>query len=315
MTKRLHAGAVDDLLEAMFDAVYVVDRDRRITYWNRAAERLTGYSAAEVVGHSCSENILVHVNGAGESLCLGTCPAAFTMSDGSMRESELFLHHRSGHRVPVRVRVIPLRDETGASVGAAEIFRESTPGAALRAEAERLRRLALLDPVTEVGNRRFLDAVVEQAFASDGVATRGLGLLFVDVDRFKDVNDAHGHETGDAVLRMVAQTIAGALRAHDVVGRWGGDEFLILARDVDIRGLATVAEKVRAVVASAFLPKGDAKVSVTVSIGGAIRRAAEPAASVLQRADGLLYRSKSAGRDAVTLDESGVPERKLSAVR
>ena len=92
------------IVENMHDGLYFVDRERRITYWNRGAERITGYSAAEVVGTSCADNILVHVDALGRQLCQGSCPLIAAMADGAAHEAEVFLHHKQGHRLPVWVR-------------------------------------------------------------------------------------------------------------------------------------------------------------------------------------------------------------------
>jgi len=103
-------NAFAKIIDNIHDGLYIVDKNRVITYWNKAAERITGFSAVEVMGHSCSENILTHIDGEGNSLCTGMCPLASTMDDGVMRETELYLHHKNGQRVPVSVRVTPLTD-------------------------------------------------------------------------------------------------------------------------------------------------------------------------------------------------------------
>ncbi|MCP4645400.1 MAG: PAS domain S-box protein, partial [bacterium] len=93
-----------NILDNLYDAVYFVDRDVGITYWNQAAERLTGFSASEVTGRKCSDAVLTHVDEQGHLLCVHGCPLQATMQDGSSREAEVFLHHKNGFRVPVAVR-------------------------------------------------------------------------------------------------------------------------------------------------------------------------------------------------------------------
>jgi len=98
-------GFYRTLLGNLYDGVYFVNRDCRITYWNSGAESIAGYSRSEVVGSRCSDNVLMHVDEDGQCLCQGLmCPLEETMSDGKSRTAEVFLHHRNGHRVPVRVR-------------------------------------------------------------------------------------------------------------------------------------------------------------------------------------------------------------------
>ena len=115
------AGTLDDVEQAvmdnLYDGVYYVDLGRRIHYWNRGAERLTGYADADVIGQFCFDNILNHVDGSGTTLCRSFCPLAATMRDGGPREAEVFLRHRKGHRVPVQVRTTPVRSRDGTVIG------------------------------------------------------------------------------------------------------------------------------------------------------------------------------------------------------
>ncbi|HEY6837725.1 MAG TPA: PAS domain S-box protein, partial [Geobacteraceae bacterium] len=114
------------LLDNLYDGVYFVDRDRLITYWNKGAERISGYTAEEVMGKSCKDSLLVHMDDKGTILCLAGCPLAATMEDRKERRAEVYLHHKDGHRVPVVVRVAPIPDRAGKIIGAVEIFSENS---------------------------------------------------------------------------------------------------------------------------------------------------------------------------------------------
>jgi len=193
-----------DILDTLYDGVYVVDTDRRIIYWNRAAERLTGYAAADILGSRCADNILVHVDAQGRNLCTSECPLAASMKDGTQREAEVFLHHKNGARVPVRVRISPLRNSGGEIVGAVELFSNNSDVIAVQERLRELEYFALIDPLTRVANRRGIEMYLHQHL--EEVKRSGLraGLLFLDIDDFKAVNDTYGHDAGDAVLSMVA---------------------------------------------------------------------------------------------------------------
>jgi two-component system cell cycle response regulator len=116
-----------DLVDNMCDGLYLVDRDIKISFWNNAAERITGFMAQEVIGSHCFDNILIHVDDKGHKLCQGGCPLATTMEDGGPREAEVYLHHKDGHRVPVSVRSTPWRNATGEVIGGIEIFTDLSP--------------------------------------------------------------------------------------------------------------------------------------------------------------------------------------------
>ena len=289
-----------DLLDRMSDGVYFVNVDRRITYWNSGAERITGYSANDVLGHSCGEGILRHVDGAGRQLCQHGCPLLAVMEDGQPREAHVYLHHKDGQRVPVTVRGQALRDPDEQIVGSVEVFsnREVNPYAGKRQN----RRDDSLDSVTGLATRRFGELHLKTLMQAVSELTTTLGVLFVDADHFKDVNDTFGHQSGDAVLRMVSQSLVNGLRRGDIPVRWGGEEFLALLPGIDEAGLAATAERVRMLVENSWIQKGETQVRVTVSVGATMAVPTESADDLVDRADGLMYASKRGGRNHVTTD-------------
>ncbi len=296
------------LFDQLFDALYVVDRRRRIVFWNRAAEHLTGYRADEMIGSHCWDRVLNHVDESGRSLCTAGCPLSHAMAVGQAHQSQIFLHHRDGHRVPVSVRVIPLRDDDGHVIGAVEVFRNESSLAVHSPEVEELRRLALLDPLTGLPNRRLLEAAIAARF--DEMVRYGwvFGVLFMDIDNFKRINDEHGHAVGDRVLQMVGRTLASCSRPFDVVGRWGGEEFVAVAAHVDGPQLSNIARRFCALVEQSSLDLGDRRLSVTISIGAICAASDDTQESVVERADRLMYRAKRLGRNRVAFDHHDSPQ-------
>ena len=108
-------GFFRELIDNSTEGIYFLDRARRITYWNRGAERLTGYPADEVVGRCCADGLLQHMDPNGRLLCNDGCPMEATMRDGRERAAEIFLHHKQGHRVPITVRAFPIRESRARS--------------------------------------------------------------------------------------------------------------------------------------------------------------------------------------------------------
>jgi diguanylate cyclase (GGDEF)-like protein/PAS domain S-box-containing protein len=300
LTKKYFAF-IETVLDHLQDGVYLVDSERRVVYWNRAAERVSGYAEADMLGSFCSDNRLMHIDSHGNQLCLRQCPLSETMIDGKSREEDLFLHHKDGHRVPVHVHVSALRDSNGAIIGAAEIFTDHTRQQSLAKENERLRNLALLDEVTELGNRRYAEEHLHVLLSEAQRYNWSLGVLVIDIDQFKEINDTHGHSIGDRTLRVVARALAGGLRSYDLICRWGEDEFVALVKHADIPLLRVVAEKLRMMVEHCSVPLEGKKLNVTVSIGGTVARSEDSSGSILVRLDDLLYQAKAGGRNRSVL--------------
>ena len=195
------------VLDNLLDGVYFTDRERRITYWNHAAENLTGYSVEEIIGKHCADNFLMHVDDTGCLLCGGDCPVSLTIADGHPHWAEVYLHHKSGHRVPVEVRVFPIRAKDGEVVGAVEIFNDNSRQRAVRERARELAEVAFLDPTSQVANRRYLDQQLFQQLDQHAKFGTSFGIMLADVDEFKNINDTYGHIAGDAALVTVAKTL------------------------------------------------------------------------------------------------------------
>ena len=294
-------GLFKQVLDNLLDGVYFTDRDRRITYWNHAAENLTGYSAEAVIGTRCADNILVHVDDSGRQLCKEECPLSHTLADGCPHRGEIYLQHKSGHRVPVEVRVCPIRGGEGEVAGAVEIFNDNSRQRAVQERARELATLAFQDPTFQVANRRYLEQQLIQQFSQRSEFGTPFGIMLADLDELKNINDTYGHAAGDAVLVTVAKTLSGCLRASDVLGRWGGDEFMVILPGISKDILANTSERCRAMVARSIVPVEGAEIQVTISVGAAMYAPGDSVDSLLKRADQHLYESKRLGRNRVSL--------------
>jgi diguanylate cyclase (GGDEF)-like protein/PAS domain S-box-containing protein len=290
-----------DLLDNLHDGVYFVDEHLTITYWNRSAEEITGFAADEVVGRRCPDNILRHINHEGLHLCDEGCPLRQTLQDGEKREGEVFLHHKKGHRVPIMLRVSPIYQD-GRIVGAVESFSDNSKQMTLLQRIAEVHQLALLDPLTGLANRRYGEITLRSRLSELKRYGWPFGVLFIDIDHFKRVNDRYGHNTGDAVLQMVTNTLRCNLRSFDLICRWGGEEFLVIVANVSDTQLAEIAHKLRLLVEESVLEIGEESLRVTVSIGAAFAQHTDNTESLIDRGDHLMYQSKLAGRNRVSIE-------------
>jgi len=181
----------------------------------------------------------------------------------------------------------------------------------------KLRQTLLLDPLTGTGKRGFLELRLREEVSYSHRHAAPLAVMMVDVDDFKAINDRYGHANGDLVLAHVGLTLRKVLRVEDSVFRYGGDEFCVLVRNADVRGIEAMARRLRQMLSDTTLLAGDQEFGVRVSIGAAgTRRVAEPSLAdatddgddelveydLVSRADRALYTAKRAGRDRVHVD-------------
>lgn len=301
MVIKLADISYESIIENLHDGLYFVDRNRVITYWNKAAEQISGFSADEVVGRSCSDNILTHVDGSGRSLCFGMCPLAQSIADGKFREAEVYLHHKDGHRIPVSVRVSVLRDKEGRIIGGIELFTDISNRKVNALRLQELENLALLDNLTQLANRNYIERELLSRFAEKKRFQLPFGVLFMDIDRFKQVNDRYGHDAGDEVLRFVAKTFLAGSRPFDLYGRWGGEEFLAIIHNISPQDLEQLGNRLRLLVGQSYITYDRARLQVTISLGATLVQDDDTMESLLKRADTLMYRSKAAGRNCLTI--------------
>lgn len=304
---KLDGSYYKKVLDNLYDGIYLLDDDRRIIYWNSGAEEHTGHKRADVLHLKCHE-VLMHVDDKGMSLCNDACPVSQTIEDNNLREVDVYLQHRDGHRVPVSMRIAPIKDSNNQVAVAVEIFGDGSPKYTLRQRLEEMKGLALLDPLSELGNRRFLEMNIRGRLEEMDRYKWPFGILFIDIDHFKHINDTYGHDAGDNVIRMVSKTMSFSLRSFDIIGRWGGEEFVVIVVNVEEEQLHSVGDRLRLLVEQSGIGIDSDTVNVTVSIGATICRPGDTAETVLKRADTLMYRSKQSGRNCISMDRKQEPQ-------
>ncbi len=297
---KLEKDSYERIITNLHEGLYLVDRDRVITFWNKSAEQISGFTAQEVVGKSCSDNILVHVDDDGNNLCEGKCPLSATMADGKPRQAEVYMHHKNGHRLPVSVRVNSLTDSDGNIVGGIELFTDISSEKANQLRIEELEKWAFIDNLTQLANRNYIQREIQAKFEEKKRFNIPFGILFMDIDRFKRFNDTYGHDVGDRVLEFVAKTFVSASRPFDLYGRWGGEEFLGIIRNINRRELDKLGNRIRMLVEKSYINHNDRRLQVTISVGATLVQDEDTIDSLIKRADELLYESKAAGRNCLT---------------
>ncbi len=301
------------ILSRALDAIWIIDETDIVRYLNPAAETLTGYAAAELIGRPISsilpssmpqqhvEYIKAYLKRGGESRVLG-------------RVREFAIVSKHGEEVPVELTAFEIKPE-GPVRRFSGIMRDIRARKKLEAEREelldRLEKLAWIDELTGLTNRR---GFLQEADKLSSYARRygiAVSLAIVDLDHFKRVNDTYGHGTGDEVLRRIAEICRRALRHEDTIGRIGGEEFGVLCPGAEPETARSVLERLCRHVASAPIsltgPDAPQDFEITVSAGIARLEADAPVEDTLRKADAALYDAKNQGRNRVCVQGAGEP--------
>ncbi len=191
-----------------------------------------------------------------------------------------------------------------------QLAKSSDEVVTLRRNIENIQQEAMLDPLTGVKNRKTFDTEIARLMRDATDADQPLALIMADVDHFKQFNDRWGHQTGDHVLRLVADVMNANIKGQDVLARYGGEEFAIILPGTTLGHAVMLADRIRKSVESRRLKKRRTEEDLgvlTLSMGAALLRWNDTVESFIERADGLLYAAKKAGRNRVVDDETAAP--------
>ena len=293
---------LDYILDNIYGGVYYVDKNRKIKYWNKEAEEITGFSKEEVIEKHCYDNILKHIDDNGKKLCENGCPLHAAINDGKKREANVYLHHKEGQRVPVTIRIVPLKNEKNKIIGAVELFFKNKQVKSLEDKINDLRKENYKDELTDINNRKFLKEVLDKIISRDDIKKDNIAFCFLDIDDFKYINDTYGHLVGDKILSMVAKTLKNNVRHADKAFRWGGDEFALILFDIkNDEKLKKLLKRLQSLINGSFINHKQNELSVTMSFGAAKLKKDDTLKSLTKKADKNMYESKKMGKDAITI--------------
>ena len=282
-------------LDSIADAVLSADTAGNVTYLNAVAESLLGWSREDAAGRPLDEVFRIVDGATGKSPVRNPLALAMERNAPVGLAANSVLVRRDGAEIAIEDSAAPIRGRDGAVVGAVMVFHDVS---ASRKVMARMSHLAQHDFLTDLPNPVLLDDRIAQAIALARRHDKQLAVLFMDLDRFKDVNDSLGHDTGDKLLQSVAQRLKACVRGSDSVSRRGGDEFVVLLPEITHAAhAARSAEKIIAAVTAAH-PIDGGELQVTASIGIAIYpQDGMDGDTLLKSADAAMYQAKAGGRN------------------
>jgi len=271
------------ILETLPAGVCVVDMHKRIVFWSDGAERITGHLRHDVIGRSCIAEPLLHCDQPGCEFCNEECPLARAIKTSQPAEASGFLHHKAGHEIPVRVRAVPVHNQHGSIIGAAETFEEVQPVAS-SARGEPCHLPDFTDGVTGLANRAMIQSHLRQMMAAYADMHVPFALLFFRIKGLPHFRASLGSEAASSLLRVVARTLESSLWITDFVGRWSDDQFLVILGSCPEEGIGSVRERIRRSLAGESIEWWGERRSLPVTIGEAVVQADDTVESVLDRA-------------------------------
>ena len=289
------------ILETLPTGVYLVDRNRKILFWNSGAEEITGYLRQDVVGHFLREHLLATSDELKDAASDPTDPLSGVFRDGKSTTANVSILHKEGYRVPIVLRSVPIRSERGAIVVAAECFDINISA------SDRTRRHAViaesgcLDEVLGIPARTFMEPHLRERVTAFAERQIPFGILLIQVDQMDHLRAARGPGVVPTVLRVVARTIENSLRTTDLVGCWSENQFLVVLMECKETEVERVAHRIMKMICQSEIEWWGDKISVTAAFGGAGSRPGDTLELLVGRAGKSLLRSIAEGGNRVTI--------------
>lgn len=277
-----------DILDGLQIGVSVLDLQKRIVFWSDGAEQVTGYSRMDVLGHFCMENILQHCNQASCEMCAEKCPIATALHDGKPMEATGFVHHKAGHRTPVHMWAIPLRDKHGLIIGIIQTFEGEFAVNGPNPNDRSMKERGCLDEATGLPNQAMMQSHLRETLGTFTEMQIPFGVVCIEARALNQFRARYGQEAATLILQVLARTLRNTVWPTDYVGRWSAGRFLVILSGCGKSALEAVTGRIFRMMSSATIKWWGEELSVAVSIGHACAVEGDTLASILQRAQSAL---------------------------
>lgn len=259
-----------ELMHHLIEGVYFINQAHVITYWNKTAEEISGYTESEMLHKGCGGNVFQHLDESATTLCPQSCPLKKVAATKLPLEMNAFLQHKEGYRIPIRMKLLPIHDEQDEIIGVVNLFQKNSP-LYNREQVQVLAKLAYYDEVTRLLNRQYAETQVQSALETSRKTDLPFGLLLIQLTSLQEINEVYGMTAGNALLKTAAATLSHTLEHPDSVYRWQGPRFLLLAPNKRKSSLMLLANKIKLLLQQSAAPIDvDTQVPIAVRIGGVL---------------------------------------------
>jgi len=274
-----------DILDELQIGVSVLDRQRKIIFWSDGAEQITGYTRIDVLGHLCTDNILQHCNQNSCELCAGRCPIVTALHGAKPVEGIGFIHHRSGHRIPVHTWAIPLRDKFNAIIGIIQTFEGELAINGPNPNDERMKERGWLDLITGLPNQQMMQSHLRETLGGFANLRIPFAIVCIELHDFPAFRARYGQEAATLMLQILARTLRSAVWPTDFVGRWSEQQFLVILCGCGEDALQAVTGRMRRMMSNATIVWWGEELRMKISIGPTCALAGDTLETIMQRAE------------------------------
>lgn len=289
------------VLDSSKQGIYIVRPDRTILYWNKGAEAITGYTAADIVGRRCPDTGLKHIDSSGRPLCELNCPLLETAVRGNERTERVTVRRSDGMRVPIRTRFIPIR-ENGRVEAVAEVFEQISAEVYDDHMISTLSYELMHDKETGLPNKEYLGNFIRYKVSEFLLFNQKCAVLRADLNGIEDYVDEHGDVRGGELLAAAARHVSAKVRRSDVIGRWGKSEIIGVYMYGELEDLHVIGEKFRSLIKEALVPYKAEKLADKVAVGMTAIRQDDTVDSLVLRAEHMMNKGRKNPAEPVVTD-------------
>jgi diguanylate cyclase (GGDEF)-like protein/PAS domain S-box-containing protein len=297
-----------DILDGLQIGVSVVDLQRRIIFWSDGAEQITGYTRIEVLGHLCTDNILLHCNQDSCETCVEKCPIATALHNARPMEAVSFIHHKLGHRTPVHAWAIPLRNQHGSIIGVIQTFEDEVAVNGPDPNDQSMKQGGWLNDVTGLPNQPMMQSHLRETLGSFAELQIPCAVVCVEIHDINQLRARYGHDAEISIVQILARTLRNTVWPTDFVGHWTESQFLVILCGCGEDALQAVTSRMRRMMSNATIVWWGEQRTFKVSLGGASAITGDSLESLMQRAQQSLSGNQSRAHTALSASATATPE-------
>ncbi len=289
-----------NLLDNLYEGVYYVDLNRKIRYWSKGAEHITGFSSEDVLGRYCDDGFLSHTSLDGDPLCETGCLLQQSLSTGSYYKTEVFLKHKKGHRIHVSVRISPMYDTKNNIIGAIQVFTNNELYLSIKNDEENESYALYFDKLTKLPTKYNMKLKIKNKIQEFRRYGWKFGLFLVEIEDFVEYKRKLNQAQMNDFISSLAKILKADLRPFDVIARWQSNQFMIMMVNVQKEHLKMLGKRLCSAVKKKGLPAVRRNEDVSIAIGAALVSEGITLEEILDKVNKFKNISLETGGDKVT---------------